>query len=461
MSGVPHGSEKPSTWSSSGVSVGRRRLGLGLAVLAPIMMCAVLVPWRDEVGLALPLVLGLTIVVMVAVVGGVAASLVASVVSVVAVNLLLTAPYGTLEVKGRTPLVALVAFVVAAVTVGLAVEIGARDRSAAERSRFEVDVLARFAAGEEAGGLDAVLRQIRALFRLDAVRLSEADGRVLGAVGTALPETETRSVTTEDGLVLEVDGPPTLAADVRLLRALADSAGRAARDERLRDTGRFQTALLAAVSHDLRSPLAAVKAAVSSLRNDSIAWSPDDEEALLATIEEGADRLDDLVANLLDMTRIQAGAVTAHADPVEPGPMIAAALSTVNGRERVDVDVAPGAWVLLADAGLLERVLANVLGNALTYASEVTRVRVVASVEDGCGVIRIIDGGPGVSATQRERMFEPFQRLGDVPRGEGIGLGLAVARGLTTAMGGALTAEDTDGGGLTVVVRLRLAGGEA
>jgi two-component system sensor histidine kinase KdpD len=309
--------------------------------------------------------------------------------------------------------------------------------------------------------VDAVLRQIRALFRLDAVRLSEADGRVLGAVGTGLPETETRSVTTEDGLVLEVDGPPTLAADVRLLRALADSAGRAARDERLRDTGRFQTALLAAVSHDLRSPLAAVKAAVSSLRNDSIAWSPDDEEALLATIEEGADRLDDLVANLLDMTRIQAGAVTAHADPVEPGPTIAAALSTVNGRERVDVDVAPGAWVLLADAGLLERVLANVLGNALTYASEVTRVRVVASVEEGHGVIRIIDGGPGVSATQRERMFEPFQRLGDVPRGEGIGLGLAVARGLTTAMGGALTAEDTVGGGLTVVVRLRLAGGEA
>ncbi|MFI5427727.1 sensor histidine kinase [Aeromicrobium sp. UC242_57] len=215
------------------------------------------------------------------------------------------------------------------------------------------------------------------------------------------------------------------------------------------------------MSHDLRSPLAAVKAAISSLRNTDIAWSDEDEQALLATVEEGADRLDDLVANLLDMSRLQMGAVTANVDEVELQGAIAAALSALPGQERVDVRLAADASLVAADAGLLERVLANVVANALTYAPDDTRVLVDSSASGDRAIVRVVDTGPGVPAEQRDRLFEPFQRLGDVPRGEGIGLGLAVARGLTEAMGGTLTAEDTAGGGLTFNLDLPLRGGAA
>jgi two-component system sensor histidine kinase KdpD len=203
-----------------------------------------------------------------------------------------------------------------------------------------------------------------------------------------------------------------------------------------------------------------VKAAVSSLRSTQVAWSPEDEAALLETVEEGADRLDDLIANLLDMSRLQMGAVTAHVDVVELDATVGKALGSLPGRERVDVDIAATAALVLADAGLLERVLANVVGNALTYAPADTRVRVDAVAAGERAVVRVVDTGPGVPPAQRDRLFEPFQRLGDVPRGEGVGLGLAVARGLSEAMGGTLSAEDTPGGGLSFVLDLPLAGTE-
>jgi two-component system sensor histidine kinase KdpD len=263
-------------------------------------------------------------------------------------------------------------------------------------------------------------------------------------------------------------GHPLRAADQRLLHAYAAHASVlterrvAARESserrQLAETDRARTALLAAVSHDLRTPLAAVKAAVSSLRSTQVVWSPDDEAALLETVEEGADRLDDLIANLLDMSRLQMGAVTAHVDVVDLHDAIGSALVTLPGHERVDVAIAPGAALVMADAGLVERVLANVVGNALAYAPPETRVRIDAHAAGERALLRVVDTGPGVPVDQRDRLFEPFQRLGDVPQGEGVGLGLAVARGLTEAMGGTLTAEDTPGGGLTFVLDLPLAG---
>jgi two-component system sensor histidine kinase KdpD len=214
--------------------------------------------------------------------------------------------------------------------------------------------------------------------------------------------------------------------------------------------------LLAAVSHDLRSPLAAVKAAISSLRNTDIDWSAEDEEALLAAAEESADRLDDLVANLLDMSRLQMGVVKAHVDQVEIADVITGALAAMPDRGRADVAIAPDAGLVTADAGLLERVIANLVANALGYAPADTRVRIDASTSGERALIRIVDTGPGVPAAHRDQLFAPFQRLGDVPQGEGIGLGLAVARGLTEAMDGTLMVEDTPGGGLTFVLNLPL-----
>ena len=219
----------------------------------------------------------------------------------------------------------------------------------------------------------------------------------------------------------------------------------------LAETDRTRTALLAAVSHDLRSPLSAVKAAVSSLRNTEIEWSPEDEEALLETVEEGADRLDDLVANLLDMSRIQMGVGQGARRRGRARVRRSSRRSStlVRSRPRRRRRRPTGRDVVVADAGLLERVIANVIANALTLRAAATRAS--TSSRHGVGdrvVVRVVDHGPGVPAAQRSGCSSRSSGSGDVPRGEGVGLGLAVARGLTESMGGTLTAEDTPGGGL-------------
>jgi len=214
-----------------------------------------------------------------------------------------------------------------------------------------------------------------------------------------------------------------------------------------------RTALLAAVSHDLRSPLAAVKAAAGSLRNTDIRWSPDDEAELLETIEDSADRLNALVANLLDMSRIHTGAVTPSLVEVDLEVAVRQALATIPDSRRIDVDLDPS-LVALADPGLLERVVANICENALKYSPAPASITVDGFRQPHGVVVRIADSGPGITEIGHDRLFAPFQRLGDVPAGDGVGLGLAVAQGLTEAMGGTLAAEDTPGGGLTFVLEL-------
>jgi len=220
---------------------------------------------------------------------------------------------------------------------------------------------------------------------------------------------------------------------------------------------RTRTALLAAVSHDLRTPLAGIKAAVSSLRQDDIAWSAEDEAALLESIEASADRLNALIGNLLDMSRLQAGSITPHLAPVHLDEVVAATVAALPDGRRVRIWIPHDLPPAVADAGLLDRVLANVLENALRHSPGRQEVVVNASRIGGQLQVRIVDRGRGVPDSANEGIFAPFQRYGDVPRGEGVGLGLAVARGLAEAMNGSLTAEDTPGGGLTIVIDLGVA----
>jgi two-component system sensor histidine kinase KdpD len=236
---------------------------------------------------------------------------------------------------------------------------------------------------------------------------------------------------------------------------------RQAQAERLRleEADRTRTALLAAVSHDLRSPLTAVKASVSALRSDDVTFSDDDQAALLETIEDSTDRLTALVTNLLDMSRIHTGAVEVRLDEVNLAAAVQQALAPLPGAERIVVAVDPD-LVALADPGLLDRVVANIAENALKYTPDGASIRIDAtaahdSTSGRHALVRISDNGPGVPDHDRDRLFAPFQRRGDVPRKDGVGLGLAVARGLTEAMGGVVSTEDTPAGGLTFVLRLR------
>jgi two-component system sensor histidine kinase KdpD len=217
----------------------------------------------------------------------------------------------------------------------------------------------------------------------------------------------------------------------------------------------LRAALLQAVSHDLRTPLASIKAAVSSLRQPDVTWSDEDVDEFLAAIEDEADRLNALVGNLLDMSRLQAGVLEPLLREVHLEEIVPAALASLGERAHtVQTDVSESLPPVRGDAALLERVLANLVENALKWSPPEASVRVEAGAVPGRVDLRVVDRGPGIPRRERDRVFQPFQRLGDLDRDTGVGLGLAVARGFVDAMGGDLELEDTPGGGTTAIVAL-------
>jgi two-component system sensor histidine kinase KdpD len=236
------------------------------------------------------------------------------------------------------------------------------------------------------------------------------------------------------------------------LEAEAEAAGAVSAANELR------AAILSAVSHDLRTPISAIKASVTSLLQRDVDWTPEARREVLDTIDEETDRLNALVGNLLDMSRLQAGALEISTEPVGLDEVLPAALHSLgvpDGSVRLEVPVALPRVV--ADRGLLERALANVIANAVRFSPIGSPPRVLAGVVDGVVDVRVVDRGPGVPRGERDRLFKPFQRLGDSGQSEGVGLGLAVAKGFLEAMGGEIEADDTPGGGLTIVARLRAA----
>ena len=219
----------------------------------------------------------------------------------------------------------------------------------------------------------------------------------------------------------------------------------------------MRDALLSAVSHDLRTPLANIKAAATSLVSDDVDWPRDEVRSFGKTIDAEADRLNSVVSNLLDMGRLQAGMLGVHLDAVAPAEVVYAALASLSADvSEVAVEVPESLPSVRADGALLERAIANVISNALNWAPEGTAVDVDAASIAGRVDFRIIDRGAGIPRDQRDAVFKPFQRLGDGPGAtyDGIGLGLAVTKGFVEAMGGEITVDDTPGGGTTVVISL-------
>jgi two-component system sensor histidine kinase KdpD len=236
-------------------------------------------------------------------------------------------------------------------------------------------------------------------------------------------------------------------------RTRADAERRRTETESLEKVNELRTAILAAVSHDLRTPLAAIKASVSSLREQDVTWSPVDTAGFLEAIEEETDRLTALVGNLLDMSRIQTGSLVLVRGPVGLDEVVPRALATLpSSGHDVIVEVSETLPRVEVDAELLERAVANVIANARQWSPPAHPVMVRGSEDNGRVELRVIDHGPGVPPEDRDRMFLPFQQLGDRSGTNGVGLGLAVARGFVEAMDGSLSVEETNGGGLTMVL---------
>jgi two-component system, OmpR family, sensor histidine kinase KdpD len=460
--------------AGTALSVRRQAAGWGLAVLGPPLLTLLLSQLRHHLGLTSDVLLFLALAIGVALAGGLWPAIAAAILAFLLLNWFFTPPIHTFTVARLENTLALIVFVALAVAVASVVDLAARRTNQAARGNAEAETLSLLATsvlrGENA--LPALLARVRETFGVTSVSLLEQtpNGWVtVAATGPGCagrPDDAEVQAPVNDSYVLALCGRVLPAADRRVLSAFASQAAAAMEWQRLAEEARLarrlaegskiRTALLAAVSHDLRTPLASIKASVSSLRQPDISWDPEDEAELLATIEESADQLDGLVANLLDMTRLQTGVVTPLKRLVALEEVVPAALVGVPWA-KVEVDVPETLPPVVADAGLFERALANVVENAARYGAGpvlVTASELRFGKEPDRVELRVVDRGPGVPDSGKQAMFEPFQRLGDVPHGVGVGLGLAVARGFLEAMGGTLTAEDTPGGGLTMVFTL-------
>ena len=460
----------------SGLSAVRRALGWVSAVVLPLAATGVGVLLRDVIGLSTDVVLFFLATVAVALVGGLGPAVLAAVLGGLLLNFFLTPPIYSFTIAEPENVVTVAAMVVVAVLVALVVDRAARRAQQAARARAEGALLASFARTvlTRTDPLPRLLEKVREAFGLASVALLERSSghwtcvAMSGSSHCGSPDEADVDVAVEEDLHLIGSGRALPAADRRLLEVVggqallalrSQRAAAAAEESRRRaEITETRSALLSAVGHDLRSPLTSIKAAAGSLRDPHLRLPPSDRLELTATIEESADRLTALVDNLLDSSRLAAGAVTPLLAPTGYAEVAVRALIGMAGADRVKIEIDESLPDVVADTGLLERVVANVIDNALRYAGEAPIV-LRASAHADRVELRIVDCGPGVAPRARESLFAPFQRLdGTEPTDRdgvaGVGLGLSVARGFTEVMGGTLTAEDTPGGGLTVVVSL-------
>ena len=465
-----------------GARLGRSRIIWGwlVGVGGPALLSLALTHVEADLGLANDMLLFLSVTVAAALVGGLLPALASAAFGSLLLNYYFTPPLHLFTVADPKNIVAIVIFVGVAVSVASVVDLAARRTHQAARLRAESEILS-FLAGSVLRGensLDALLERVRETFAMDSVALLERASDVepwtraasVGPHPLERPEDADVDMPVGDHMALALSGRVLPAEDRRVLAAFAAQAAVVLDRQRLQseadqaralaEGNRIRTALLAAVSHDLRTPLAGIKAAVTSLRSDDVAWSEEDRAELLEGIEEGADRLDHLVGNLLDMSRLQTGTVTPLIREIDVDEVAPMALGGVP-EGSAELDIPETLPMVAVDAGLLERALANLVENAVKYSPDDRTVLVAASALADRVEVRVVDRGPGVPDEAKDRIFEPFQRYGDAPRGAGVGLGLAVARGFAEAMGGTLNAEDTPGGGLTMVLTLRAVGSSA
>src|SRR5690348_12228103 len=472
-------------------AITRRRKVAGYVLAAALLpvLTVFLANLRSGLNLTSDVLMYLIAVVLVALVGGFGPAVLTAIAGSLLLNYYFTPPIDQWTIAEANNALALGVFVAVAVLVSTVVDIAARRTTQAARANAESELLATTAGSVLRGqrGLSALLDRIREAFGMDSVTLLEctsprgdppADAsaeRIRGTPGNwhvvasrgeptvTWPGEADVEVPVGNSLLLALRGRPLPAADRRVLGAFASYAAVALDQQRLAAEAeaakpiaaadRMRTALLAAVSHDLRTPLASAKAAVTSLRSPDVNWDAEDHDELLATADESLDRLSHLVDNLLDMSRLQAGALSLFPRPAGLEEIVSRALDNLDPAARiVTVEIPESLPEINVDPAILERVIVNLIENALRYSPAGKPPLLAASALGDRVELRVVDRGPGIPEKNRDRMFVPFQRLGDTDNTTGVGLGLALSLGLTEAMGGTLVADDTPGGGLTMTV---------
>ncbi|WEO77394.1 DUF4118 domain-containing protein [Cryobacterium sp. SO2] len=470
------------------LTLGRRLAGFALALAGGPLLTWLLVTFRSEESITSDVLSYQLLVVIVALVGGAWPAVFAAVLSGLTLDYFLVQPLYTITVAEPLHLFALSLYLVNAILVSYVVDQAARRTRSARRAAAESELLATVAGsvlrGEDA--LQALVTRTREAFGLSRVRLlsggevlveaGAADVSAAEVAGAAVKDAAVKDATAQPTTVpvgtratLELTGPDLAASERRLLTVIASQIDAALEHSALAQTAsaigplaeadRMRSALLAAVGHDLRRPLAAATTAISGLRATDIALTDSDRTELLATAGESLDTLASLVTNLLDVSRLQAGALAVALGPVDLADVVLPGLDELGlGPDTVELDLPAELTPVLADPGLLQRAVVNLLANAIRFSPAGTPARVAASRFADTVQLRIVDRGPGIPADRRDDVFVPFQRLGDTDNSTGLGLGLALSKGFVEGMGGTLEADDTPGGGLTMVISLPAVG---
>src|SRR5580658_9812554 len=457
--------------TADGAIDARRRLaGVLIAAGGLPLLTYLLTIWRPHLDIADDLLIYLVAVITITVVGGFWPAVLAAVAASLLLNWYFTAPLHTFTIQEPRELLALLLFVTVAVAVSSVVHLAARRAVQAARAREEAASLLELAQ-TVLGGADspaAVLNHLTRTHGGQAELQERVAGRWVRAASSGVEGSLAAAsrIDIRSDLALLVTGQadsatPALVAGYAAQAAAALDRERlrtqAAQAEALAEGNRMRTALLAAVSHDLRTPLASIKASVSTVRQPHVKLPAQDEEALLATIEQSADRLNGLIGNLLDMSRLSTGSLEPFLRPASIDEVAPLAHAEPDAPLKVRLIVPDDLPLVRTDPGLLERVLANLFVNAVAHSPAGSPPVMVARQQGDLVFLEVIDHGRGVPDDSKPRMFEPFERLGERNAGTGVGLGLAVAKGFLLAMGGAIEAVDTPGGGLTVRVTLPVA----
>ncbi|SFR93527.1 two-component system, OmpR family, sensor histidine kinase KdpD [Microbacterium sp. cf046] len=473
----PASRDRPALPRITGGALSRQRVALGfvVALVGGPLLTWLLYSARTPESITSDVLAFQLLVVIVALVGGIWPALFAAVLSGLTLDFLFVAPQFTVEVSDPLHLWALFLYVLIALLVSYIVDQAARRARTAQRATAEAELLATVAGnvlrGESA--VPALVSRAREAFGLAGVRLLDVDGTVKATDGE--PVRDGRFVAVPIGTrgappraTLELHGQELDASERRLLDVIVAQLGAALERAELTETARaaealaaadqVRSALLSAVSHDVRRPLAAAIAAVGGLRASGPHLSDADRQELVETADESLAALSKLVTDLLDVSRVEAGVLTASTRAVDAADVVLSALEELGlGPDVVDLALDPDLPAISADPVLLQRVLVNVLANAERHAPHGTLVKVTTGARRGRATLRVIDHGAGIAPERRDEMFAPFQRLGDTDNTSGLGLGLALSKGFTEGMGGTLTPEDTPGGGLTMVIELPIA----
>jgi two-component system sensor histidine kinase KdpD len=485
-----------------GVTARRKLLALITGAVLIAALTAIFAVGRGSLSLSTDMLVYLFVVVLVSLIGGWMPAVAAAIASSLVLNYYFVPPIHRFTISEPENILALAVFILVASLVSRVVDAAARRASEASRSNAEAETLATLAGsllrGEQA--VPALLQRIQEAFAVSSVALlrRDTDAPASKAIDKASPNshggmrgTWTRldsvgedpcsrpedgdvDIPVGDGLLLVLRGRRLAAEDQRLVNAFASQLAVAYEQRKLEEAAaaaaplveadKMRSALLNAVSHDLRTPIASAKAAVSGLLSEDVSWTDADRRELLKGANDSLDRLTELVTDLLDLSRVQAGAMSSVERPVGLEDLVSQALNHVTGAARrdgksavqVNVAIPDGLPEVLADGVLLERAVANLVDNAIRYAPTGTDVDISASVHGGRIELRVIDRGPGIPPRARDAVFKPFQRLDDfaTANSAGVGLGLAIARAFVEVMHGTLSLDDTPGGGLTAVVEL-------